>query len=73
MTIGVIGNPNYQFLSWALNWGIAYELPTNISAFRGDPGSSSSAEEDESKPATQRRFRRDLYNKLEIAMNEFSF
>ncbi|GBP09755.1 hypothetical protein EVAR_71885_1 [Eumeta japonica] len=27
LTLGVIGNPNVDYLSWALNWGVAYDLP----------------------------------------------
>jgi hypothetical protein len=29
MTIGVYGNPQFSIFSWALNYGFAYELPTN--------------------------------------------
>uniref|UniRef100_A0A1B0CSE9 Uncharacterized protein n=1 Tax=Lutzomyia longipalpis TaxID=7200 RepID=A0A1B0CSE9_LUTLO len=61
MTIGIIGNPSDQFISWALNWGVAYELPTNQSYFVG------------LSPVIARRFRRDLYGKLELAMNDMGY
>lgn len=62
MTIGMYGNPNYQMFSWALNWGIAYNLPNQTISFEH--------EMKEPKPMAQRRHRRDLYHKLEVAMNE---
>ncbi|XP_059611007.1 uncharacterized protein LOC132257948 [Phlebotomus argentipes] len=61
MTIGIIGNPSDQFISWALNWGVAYELPTNQSYYVG------------LSPVIARRFRRDLYGKLELAMNDMGY
>ncbi|XP_055716470.1 uncharacterized protein LOC129810177 [Phlebotomus papatasi] len=60
-TIGIIGNPSDQFISWALNWGVAYELPTNQSYFVG------------LSPVIARRFRRDLYGKLELAMDDMGY
>lgn len=70
MTVGVIGNPSDQFLSWALNWGVAYDLPNNVTIFTGtgrDPENAVLPEEP--KPAAQRRFRRDLYDRLQILMD----
>lgn len=70
MTVGVIGNPSDQFLSWALNWGVAYDLPNNVTIFTGvgrDPEMAVLPEEP--VPAAQRRFRRDLYNRLEIIID----
>lgn len=60
------GNPSDQLLSWAFNYGIAYELPNNVTIFTGtgrDP--ENALLEKEPAPAAQRRFRRDLYERLE--------
>uniref|UniRef100_A0A182VYI4 Uncharacterized protein n=1 Tax=Anopheles minimus TaxID=112268 RepID=A0A182VYI4_9DIPT len=65
MTIGLYGNPNYQFVSWALNWGIAYNLPNQTVSFQ--------KEMSEPKPMVQRRFRRDLYQKLEVIMDSMGY
>ncbi|XP_001648277.2 uncharacterized protein LOC5563976 [Aedes aegypti] len=65
MTIGMYGNPNYQMFSWALNWGIAYNLPNQTISFEH--------EMKEPKPMAQRRHRRDLYHKLEVAMNDMGY
>uniref|UniRef100_A0A182FNM6 Uncharacterized protein n=1 Tax=Anopheles albimanus TaxID=7167 RepID=A0A182FNM6_ANOAL len=65
MTIGLYGNPNYQLISWALNWGIAYNLPNQTISFQ--------KEMTEPKPMVQRRYRRDLYQKLEVIMNSMGY
>ncbi|XP_052890091.1 uncharacterized protein LOC128298378 [Anopheles moucheti] len=65
MTIGLYGNPNYQFVSWALNWGIAYNLPNQTVSFQKEMA--------EPKPMVQRRFRRDLYQKLEVIMDSMGY
>ncbi|XP_058826159.1 uncharacterized protein LOC131686056 [Topomyia yanbarensis] len=65
MTIGMIGNPNYQMFSWALNWGMAYNLPNQTVTF--------DQEIKEPKPIAQRRYRRDLYHRLEVAMNDMGY
>lgn len=67
MTVGVIGNPNSNFLSHAVNWGIAYNLPNETlsqSALRH------AREVEMPKMIYQRQNRREFYNKIEIAMNE---
>lgn len=67
MTVGVIGNPNSNFLSHAVNWGIAYNLPNETL-------SQAAQREERSvempKMIYQRQNRRELYHKMEIAMNE---
>ncbi|XP_058455156.1 uncharacterized protein LOC131432713 [Malaya genurostris] len=65
MTIGMYGNPNYQMFSWALNWGMAYNLPNQTVSFE--------QEMKEPKPIAQRRYRRDLYHRLEVAMNDMGY
>lgn len=57
--------------SWGLNWGFAYELPTNISYFKGiDISVAKEKRSIETKPMKQRRHRRDLYSRMEVAMEK---
>lgn len=37
MTVGVYGNPQFSLFSWALNYGFAYNLPTNATEFLHPP------------------------------------
>lgn len=37
MTVGVYGNPQFSIWSWAVNYGFAYNLPTNASYFLHPP------------------------------------
>lgn len=37
MTVGVYGNPQFSIFSWALNYGFAYNLPTNSTYFTHVP------------------------------------
>lgn len=60
------------FHSWGLNWGFAYELPTNISYFKNvDIAIAKEKRSIETKPMIKRRQRRDLYNKLEALINKW--
>lgn len=61
MTVGMYGNPNYNMFSWAVNWGVAYNLPNETISIQQDMM--------EPKPLAQRRNRRDLYQKMEVAIN----
>lgn len=63
-TFGMIGNPELDYMSWALNWGVAYDLPnqTWIIEHRRQKVMP--------KPIAQRRHRRDLYNRLETAIDK---
>lgn len=60
--------------SWGLNWGFAYELPHNSSYFKEDlfEGLTKGIMKRsiETKPMMQRRFRRDLFGRLEVIMRE---
>lgn len=58
------GNPNYQYISWAVNWGLAYELPNETLSFK------QRQKRDMPKAVVQRENRRDLYRRLELAMIE---
>lgn len=60
----------FLFCSWGLNWGFAYELPTNTSYFKIDVLSTLAKRSIETKPMLQRRHRRDLFNRLEVVMKE---
>lgn len=62
-TVGMIGNPNVNYLSWALNWGLAYDLPNETWIIEH-------RHEKFPKPLVQRRHRRDLYNRLELAIDK---
>jgi hypothetical protein len=37
MTVGVYGNPQFSIWSWGLNYGFAYNLPTNSSDYLHPP------------------------------------
>ncbi|XP_055855742.1 uncharacterized protein LOC129918961 [Episyrphus balteatus] len=68
MTVGTIGNPNVNYLSLGMNWGIAYELPNItwvLEQAHGFPKKPAPAPE----PVIKRRYRRDLYQKLELLMD----
>ncbi|XP_030376311.1 uncharacterized protein LOC115625411 [Scaptodrosophila lebanonensis] len=70
LTTGVLGNPNLLYLSFGLNWGVAYDLPNvtwvlhHLHGFR-------------SKKAgviqIKRRHRRDLYGQLEAMMGSMGY
>lgn len=67
MTIGVVGNPNKDYLSWAVNWGVAYDLP-NYEWIRNNVLAQNSSN---SRAVMQRRTRRDLYQRLEMLMEKY--
>lgn len=56
--------------SWGLNWGFAYELPTNASYFQKSPFMDREKRSLETKPMIQRRYRRDLFNRLETIIDK---
>ncbi|XP_073820077.1 uncharacterized protein [Musca autumnalis] len=66
LTTGVIGNPNYQYLSMGLNWGIAYDLPNTTWVLEHAKGFGL---KDDNGVQIKRRHRRDLYGKLETLIN----
>ncbi|TMW48654.1 hypothetical protein DOY81_006243 [Sarcophaga bullata] len=73
MTTGVIGNPNYQYLSMGLNWGIAYDLPNSTWVLQHAKGFGSNDQEEYVSPQIKRRHRRDLYGKLETLINGMGY
>ncbi|XP_046966946.1 uncharacterized protein LOC124534954 [Vanessa cardui] len=71
MTVGVIGQPAPATapgtFTFGLNWGIAYELPNNTETalfYR---------RKKHGKPLAQRRSRRELYEKLEIILDNMGY
>lgn len=58
-TVGMIGNPELDYMSWAMNWGLAYDLPNKTWIIEH-------RHEKFPKPLVQRRYV-SLYN------NEFFF
>lgn len=66
MTVGVLGQPSVGIYTWGLNWGIAYELPNQNSTLEALRKLNKIPH-----PLVARRFRRDLYSKLELIMNEW--
>ncbi|XP_055838148.1 uncharacterized protein LOC129906411 [Episyrphus balteatus] len=69
MTIGVIGNPVLEYMSWAVNWGIAYDLPNQTWVRQHKHGFSNSLDAHNTKV----RYRRDLYEGIELAMDSMGF
>ncbi|KAI8121760.1 hypothetical protein CVS40_7244 [Lucilia cuprina] len=71
LTTGVVGNPDYRYLSMGLNWGIAYELPNTTWVLQHANGFGPKHKEKVASPQIKRRHRRDLYGKLETLINGF--
>lgn len=63
MTVGVYGQPNYQWLSQGMNWGVGYDLPNSNWTLDITHGVNKGKFFPE--PAIKRRNRRDLYSKLQ--------
>ncbi|KAL5288014.1 hypothetical protein ACFFRR_008699 [Megaselia abdita] len=68
-TIGMIGNPVVDYISWAVNWGCAYDLPNQTWVRQNAHGFHLFKE----KPKVQRRYRRDLYSQIEIVFDKMGF
>lgn len=58
-TVGFVGNPNFIYFSWAINWGLAYDLPNDTWIINQKNHHAFP------KQIVQRRHRRDLYDRLE--------
>lgn len=64
-TIGFVGNPSFIYFSWAINWGLAYELPNQTWIL-----SNQEFRKPLPPPAVVlRRHRRELYGRLETAID----
>ncbi|XP_077290257.1 uncharacterized protein LOC143914040 [Arctopsyche grandis] len=68
MTVGVLGQPSVGIYTWGLNWGIAYDLPNQNSTIEVLTKLNKVPH-----PLVARRFRRDLYSKLELIMNDMGY
>lgn len=64
-TVGFVGNPQFIYLSWALNWGLAYDLPNDTWV------NEQKNRKMHPKPLVQRRHRRDLFHRLEVAIERY--
>uniref|UniRef100_A0A1A9VCY1 Uncharacterized protein n=1 Tax=Glossina austeni TaxID=7395 RepID=A0A1A9VCY1_GLOAU len=69
-TIGIIGNPRFDYMSFGLNWGVAYDLPNttwilnHLHGFGKHPAPLA---------AWHRRSRRNLYKEIEIVMDNMGY
>uniref|UniRef100_A0A1B0ALD7 Uncharacterized protein n=1 Tax=Glossina palpalis gambiensis TaxID=67801 RepID=A0A1B0ALD7_9MUSC len=68
LTVGMIGNPSRDFLSYAVNYGVAYNLPTVEWARRHRNGFFNNT-----KALRQRRSRHDFYEKLIVILDSAGF
>lgn len=63
-TVGFVGNPQYIYFSWAINWGLAYDLPNDTWII------NERHRKVFPKQIVQRRHRRDLYDRLEEVIDK---
>lgn len=66
MTIGMIGNMDVDYLSWAVNWGVAYDLPNHSWVIQHAHGLAANL----TKPAIQRRSRRGFYDEVQSVVDQ---
>ncbi|EDW83391.1 uncharacterized protein Dwil_GK22340 [Drosophila willistoni] len=69
LTIGMIGNPDVDYLSWAVNWGVAYDLPNHEWVIQHAHGVNASLP----KYVIQRRSRRSFYDEVQSAFDHMGF
>ncbi|EDW33927.1 GL21866 [Drosophila persimilis] len=69
MTIGMIGNPDVDFLSWAVNWGVAYDLPNREWVVQHAHGLNATL----AKDVIKRRSRRAFYDEVQSIFNNMGF
>ncbi|XP_034487009.1 uncharacterized protein LOC117791385 [Drosophila innubila] len=69
LTIGMIGNPDVDYLSWAVNWGVAYNLPNHNWVIQHAHGFAANL----TKPIMQRRSRRSFYDEVQSAFDHMGF
>ncbi|KAI9580248.1 hypothetical protein GQX74_000241 [Glossina fuscipes] len=69
-TVGIIGNPRFDYMSFGLNWGVAYDLPNttwilnHLRGFGKHPAPLAT---------WHRRNRRNLYKEIEIVMDNMGY
>ncbi|XP_031636179.1 uncharacterized protein LOC116349065, partial [Contarinia nasturtii] len=66
-TVGFVGNPNFIYFSWAINWGVAYDLPNDTWIL------NERNRKVFPKQIVQRRHRRDLYDRLEVLIDNMGY
>ncbi|KAH8360045.1 hypothetical protein KR093_010252 [Drosophila rubida] len=69
LTIGMIGNPDVDYLSWAVNWGVAYDLPNHNWVIQHAHGFAANL----TKPMLQRRSRRSFFDEVQSAFDHMGF
>ncbi|KAJ6635899.1 hypothetical protein Bhyg_14485 [Pseudolycoriella hygida] len=67
-TIGYVGNPQFIYFSWSINWGVAYELPNQTWIINHQEEIKA-----KHKAQLQRRHRRELYHKIEVAIDKMGY
>ncbi|XP_017844916.1 uncharacterized protein LOC108601527 [Drosophila busckii] len=72
LTTGVVGNPHLLYLSFGLNWGIAYDLP-NITWVLHNAHGWNIKRPFSALAKIKRRHRRDLYGNLETMMDSMGY
>lgn len=65
MTVGLIGTPDPSYLTWSVNWGVAYDLPNQTWILNQNNRRPLMP-----KPVVLRRQRRDLYGRIETAIDK---
>ncbi|XP_034112302.1 uncharacterized protein LOC117573306 [Drosophila albomicans] len=68
LTTGVLGNPDYLYLSFGLNWGVAYDLP-NITWVLNNAHGWNTKKPMAAVAKIKRRHRRDVYGNLETMID----
>ncbi|KAM8705717.1 hypothetical protein ACLKA7_010077 [Drosophila subpalustris] len=68
LSTGVIGNPNLLYLSFGLNWGIAYDLP-NITWVLNNAHGWNTKKPNAALVKIKRRHRRNVYGNLETMID----
>ncbi|KAH8247857.1 hypothetical protein KR038_011076 [Drosophila bunnanda] len=69
MTIGMIGNPDVDYLSWAVNWGVAYDLPNHQWVIQHAHGLNATL----AKDTIKRRSRRAFYDEVQSLFDNMGF
>jgi hypothetical protein len=73
MTVGMYGNPNYQWISYAFNWGIAYNLPNETISLKRIVDYNANKvlmKREVPRQVLQRSNRLEFYSKLETIMDK---
>ncbi|XP_062126260.1 uncharacterized protein LOC133838994 isoform X1 [Drosophila sulfurigaster albostrigata] len=72
LTTGVLGNPDYLYLSFGLNWGVAYDLP-NITWVLNNAHGWNTKKPMAAVAKIKRRHRRDVYGNLETMIDSMGY